>query len=256
MGSSRSSGGRAEAAKAAREQAGHPAPPATSTGDHGSGQSPQTRSVADGRLPLWQRRANALRQSGTVPRDMFTRDVSRVRCNKCGNQFNAKTREGQWLCPHLGPHVRFLWMGDRMWERKLGITGYNYAIWQPVTEKVLQELDVSVDVTARTSEGVPRWGSDLFLVWAPEDIAKQYDELCAEGSRANEMLMRRQQELAGEMVTASDLGVTDGTGPIGDISVQRGGLGDFREFQQAREEQAREGREREGSEVPIVGPPE
>lgn len=145
--------------------------------------------------PLWNRREEVLRQSTTTPRDFVE-----------GDPWLIKKPAG------TAKHCRFLWMSERMWERRPSLVGFRYDNWQPVTPDVAAELGVETGTKDRTPDGVPRSG-DAFLMWCPENVAKEFDDFVLEGAKAQE----RMQDQANEYRDA--ITGTSGSGPIGDVVV-------------------------------------
>ena len=131
-------------------------------------------------LPIWSRRARALKRAGTTPRDFYENDPMFYR----------------FVNPDAKKHVRILWMSDLMWRKRPMLEGFMWDIYEPITDALAKELGVEFPNTRqRGPDGVIRCGADAFATWAPEEIAKQQNEYWAQGARAQEMMRRRAEEL-------------------------------------------------------------
>lgn len=167
-----------------------------------------------GKLPWWARRSEELQKRGTTPRDLFEHDWSTVEAPD-----------------EVKKNVRFLWMSDIIWKKRPILTGFNYDIWTPVDETMMKEMGIKTPFARdRTPEGVPRAGMDAFLVCAPEDIARQTDEIFAQGARTDEMMKRHADEATEKMAR-------DGIGVIG------GGAKVSKDIGEIHEAEAKERRE-------------
>lgn len=152
------------------------------------------------RLPIWQRRTEALRERGVTSRDLFG-----------GNPWYidapAATKK----------NCHFLWMSDIMWQKRPMLPGFRWDIYQPVTKELEQELGIKLATKNRTSDGVGRVGEDAFLVWAPKELVLEQDEIFLEGSRIAERMKaehaRFREGVSGPVATG------DATGPTGEVVV-------------------------------------
>ena len=131
-------------------------------------------------LPMWETRSQALRENHTTPRDLFATDWAKIDAPD-----------------EVKKNVRFLWMSEIIIRKRPILPGFAYEIYQPVTEDVMKQFQIKVHTNDRTPEGVPKAGMDAILYWAPEDMAKQQDDVFLEGSRVAEMMARRQKEHSG-----------------------------------------------------------
>lgn len=112
-----------------------------------------------GVLPLWERRKRILEETKTTPRDFLEGTPWLV---------EFKHRE-------TARHVRLRWMSDGLWKKHPVLPGHRLDIWEPVTEKIGEELGLRVFSKELTPEGIYKVSPDAFLMWCPEEIAAEQD---------------------------------------------------------------------------------
>lgn len=164
------------------------------------------------RMRIWEKRTAELQARGTTPRDLYERDPFYVEAPK-----------------EVKKNVRFLWMSDIFAERRPICRGFQHDLYQPVTPEVMEEMGIKVGTNDRTPAGVPKAGFDAFLTWAPEELAKQQDEVFLRGAKVPE-LMRQNQERIAEKFKG------DHQGAIGSAEA----LENFEELQEAETRQRNE----------------
>lgn len=147
------------------------------------------------RIPLWKKQTDILRSKGTTPRDLYESDPFYV-----------------YKPPHVARHVRLLWMSDPVWQKRPVLPGFRYDIYQPVTEDVMSELGLKPATKDRTVDGVPKVGMDAFLVWAPEEIAHEQDQIFLRGANIVEQMAAAKNSLE-EKFRGQDQGA------VGDVIV-------------------------------------
>lgn len=170
----------------------------------------EAKSADKRRIPLWEKRTEALRRSGSLPRDFYTKDWTLIENLEPGSP--------------LREHVRCLWMSDVFLDKHPVCPGFRYEIYEPVTADVAAELGIRPPGEP-TPEGFYRQG-DAVLYWAPEEVAKQQDEVFLSGANVRERLKAQREELHEKL--GEDL--------IGDVTVTN----DFNEMKEAGKRNLRE----------------
>lgn len=166
--------------------------------DDGAEKIPQAppASVRKQNVPIWDRRAALLRERGTTPRNLYDGDVFKIK-----------------KPPSVAKNVRFWWASEPFWKKRPVCPGFRYDIWEPVTKEVAEEMGIEVLGTKDfTPDGVYKAGHDAFLMWAPEAIAKEYDEIVLRGADTK-ALMKAANEEINEKLAGED------SRPIGSIVV-------------------------------------
>lgn len=147
-------------------------------------------------IPLWNKRAEILRARGTTPRNLYE-----------GDPFHITGYEPGSIAKK---HVRLLWMSDPIAERKPILPGFRADIFEPVTEAVAKELGIQPNTKERTIDGVYKVGRDAFLVWAPEVIAKEMDDILLRGARAAEAMVAVKEKFISQIPGEHQGAIGDG----------------------------------------------
>lgn len=164
------------------------------------------------RMRIWEKRMADLEARGTTPRDLYERDPFYVDAP-----------------PEVKKNVRFLWMSEIFAERRPICRGFQHDLYQPVTQEIMDEMGIKVDTRDRTPAGVPKVGFDAFLVWAPEEAAKQQDEIFLRGAKVRELMQERQDSIEEKFKGSHQ-------GRIGSVEVPES----FEELQEAETRQRNE----------------
>lgn len=129
-------------------------------------------------LPIWKRREEFLRERGTTPRNLYDTDILAIKAPDS-----------------VKKNVRFLWASEPLWRNRPILPGFRYDIWEPVTKAVAEEMGIEVATRDFTPEGTYKAGHDAFLMWAPESVAREYDEYVARGADAKTLMRAAEAEL-------------------------------------------------------------
>jgi hypothetical protein len=167
--------------------------------------------------PLWKRRLESLRRSGTTARDIFEQDIFQTK-------MNAASRD----------HVRLIWMSDIIMQKRPLLTGFNYELLQPCTPEVCAEFGIETRTKDRTPEGVPKAGMDAVLYWAPEELCREQDAFLRRGADVKNLMAAREKGGKEEIAASISSEQRGMASPIGSITASTDG----REFleAEAREE--------------------
>lgn len=103
-------------------------------------------------IKLWDKRMQALKDSGTLPRDVFGQDPL------------------YWDAPdETKKHCHFHWANVNIMRDKPLIPGYNIDMYQPVDSEIAEQLSLKVKTKTMTPEGYYKVGDDLILTWCPKE---------------------------------------------------------------------------------------
>lgn len=148
-------------------------------------------------LPLWDRKIKIMEERGTTPNDLFDTDPQHIECPDVVKE-----------------NVSFWWASDIILTRRPWLPGFNYELYEPVTETEIKEWGLKLNTKDRTPEGIPRIGSDMYLYWAPKKLRDQQMKLMR-GPSLQERMQKQAHELR-ERMAKDKLGQAgDGTGPLG-----------------------------------------
>jgi len=149
------------------------------------------------KVNLWDKQAAILRQAGTAPRDLYG----------VHDPFYVEGYE------KLKGKVRLLWMSDIFAERRPLCPGFAHDIYKPVTPEIQKELGIEPVSKQVRADGVRKVGFDAFLCWAPEELAKEQDEIMLRGARVADQMMARKQNLEQSAYQGEQTGI------IGDVEI-------------------------------------
>jgi hypothetical protein len=171
---------------------------------------------------LWDERAEFIRKNCTTPRDLFERDGTAVKSG----------------IPDLKKHVRFAWLSDRFLDDPPMRS--HPEIWQPVDEALIKKWQLKLNTRQRTDQGIPKWGKDVMLYWAPNDIVCEMEKFDAELADPRRQMQKTQEELRKEL--GSDAGILDKFDEMADESFSVGNVeAGSRQLQQRAEQEAHRG---------------
>lgn len=95
-------------------------------------------------------------RKGTTPRDL------------------AENRPDFWTAPpEIRPHIEVIFISDIMFQRRAGLSGFPFHIWQPVTREIIELYGLEFRTTDTKPNGQPVYSMDMAAYWTTRTL---YDD--------------------------------------------------------------------------------
>lgn len=173
-------------------------------GEAEESKKPTISEPRDQHLPIWDRKIRAMEARGTTPRDLFDKDPF-------GYEMSEAAKE----------HVTLWWASDIILKRRPFLRGFNYDLYEPVTDKEVEEFGLKLNTKDRTPEGYFRVGNDAILYWAPKKLRDEQMKYMR-GPTLRERMEQQRGELKERMMRERLRTGGDGTGPMqGELIVSK-----------------------------------